>query len=192
MGFPVWSQLLSRPTVTVADGLRFGDSTFLRGHRLPVTCIALPGPNLVDGTVGGNARKVHVYTGGKDCCIIRWDLETGGKDIFEGRRNCFQGALKKSGDESSSRCGGHFRAVLDICVAEDERVFFSAGADHTVRAWDPRASNTRYGSWSNWRSLRTLVKRQMSALQYADWRIGCRGFYSFHSSPAAVLLQVHF
>jgi WD40 repeat protein len=27
------------------------------------------------------------YTGGKDCCIIRWDAATGAKTIFKGEKH---------------------------------------------------------------------------------------------------------
>ncbi|KAL8425799.1 hypothetical protein Efla_004151 [Eimeria flavescens] len=120
-------KLSSRAVASVASGLRFGSSTFFKGHKLPVTCVALP---------RGGGRCEHAYTGGKDCCVISWDLETGSKEVFQGQRNCFGNAAG-----SAAKLQGHFRPVLGVCVAADERVFFSAGADHTVRAWDPRASN---------------------------------------------------
>ncbi|OEH74180.1 u3 small nucleolar ribonucleoprotein complex-associated [Cyclospora cayetanensis] len=132
-------KLQSRPTVAMASRTRFGSSTFLRGHKLAVTCVALPG----EGTGEGAASR-HLYTGSKDCCIIRWDVDTGKKEVFKGQRNCFGEALTRAkGRGSGVGSGGHFRPVLSVCVAEDERVFFSAGADHTIRAWDPRASNEK-------------------------------------------------
>ena len=126
----------------VAESLCLGKPTFLKGHKLPVTCVALPGGAPCEESTNAS-RGVHAYTGSKDCCIIRWELETGAKEIFKGQRNCF---VTKGYGGTSAHCGGHFRAVLDVCVAADEKMFFSAGADHTVRAWDPRASNERYMS----------------------------------------------
>lgn len=134
-------KLSSMPVRALADSLRFGNPTFFKGHKLPVTCIALPGEGSADQLACGKSGNLHAYTGGKDCCVIRWDLETGKKDIFKGQRNCFGHTPAANGRKFLG--GGHFRAVLDLCVAEDERILFSAGADHTVRAWDPRTSNAR-------------------------------------------------
>lgn len=136
------AQLSSMPVRALADDLRFGNPIFFKGHKLPVTCIALPGQGSSDQPACGKSGNLHAYSGGKDCCMIRWDLETGKKEIFRGQRNCFEHTPRAKGQKFSS--GGHFRAVLALCVAEDERIVFSAGADHTVRAWDPRTSNARY------------------------------------------------
>ncbi|KAL8274244.1 hypothetical protein Esti_001833 [Eimeria stiedai] len=137
-------KLLSRTLSSVASGLRFKPSSFFRGHKLPVTCMALPGGGGTQG-FGGSAgsSQQHAYTGGKDCCVIRWDLETGSKEVFKGQRNCFGGWGKPAGGADTGRLSGHFRPVLDLCVAPDERLFFSAGAEHTIRGWDPRASNSK-------------------------------------------------
>eukprot|EP00913_Durusdinium_trenchii_P016089 g15123.t1 len=58
-----------------------------------------------------------MYTGGKDCAVIRWDIETGKKDIFPGGRNRFE-------------CGGHFEKVLSVCLLEQRGLLVSAGVDH--------------------------------------------------------------
>ena len=46
-----------------------------------------------------------IWTGGKDCAVIRWDVETGKKDVFPGGRNRFD-------------CGGHFEKVLSVRLVE--------------------------------------------------------------------------
>lgn len=80
-----------------------------------------------------------MYSGGKDCAVIRWDVETGKKDIFPGGRNRFE-------------CGGHFekaaclvlpcckREVMSLCLLEQRNLLVSAGVDRVVRLWDPRAA----------------------------------------------------
>ncbi|KAL8437460.1 hypothetical protein ACSSS7_000932 [Eimeria intestinalis] len=138
-------KLLSKTLSSVASSLRFKPSSFFRGHKLPVTCVALPGGGGTEG-FGGSAgsSQQRAYTGGKDCCVIRWDLETGSKDVFKGQRNCFRvDSGTAAGNPDAAHLSGHFRPVLDLCVARDERLFLSAGADHTIRAWDPRASNSK-------------------------------------------------
>ncbi|CAK8993897.1 Tensin-2 (C1 domain-containing phosphatase and tensin homolog) (C1-TEN) (Tensin-like C1 domain-containing phosphatase) [Durusdinium trenchii] len=62
-----------------------------------------------------------MYTGGKDCAVIRWDIETGKKDIFPGGRNRFE-------------CGGHFEKVLSVCLLEQRGLLVSAGVDRVVAA----------------------------------------------------------
>ena len=44
-----------------------GAARRLRGHRLSVTCVALSSDNST------------CFSGGKDCCVLSWDVETGRK-----------------------------------------------------------------------------------------------------------------
>jgi len=97
------------------EDLSLGEQRFLKGHKMATTCVCLSSD---EGTM---------YTGGKDCAIIRWDVETGKKDVFPGGRNRFD-------------CGGHFEKVLSICVLEQRGLLISAGVDRVVRLWDPRAA----------------------------------------------------
>lgn len=85
-----------------------------QGHRLAVTCVCL------------SSDDSTAYTGGKDCAVVRWDVETGKKAIFPGARNRFD-------------CGGHFEQVLGVCLVEPRQLLVSAGVDRLVRFWDPRA-----------------------------------------------------
>lgn len=144
-------QLSSHQMSSVAADIRLKDAAFFKGHKLPVTCVALPGEGSCDPSNSSSSSSGCAYTGGKDCCVIRWDLETGKKVIFKGQRNCFvvagdRNSNSKSNGISANSSRGHFRAVLSVCVADDERLFFSGGADHTIKAWDPRASNERYAA----------------------------------------------
>ncbi|CDI84288.1 U3 small nucleolar ribonucleoprotein complex-associated protein, putative, partial [Eimeria acervulina] len=141
-------KLSSHQMSSVAADIRLKDAAFFKGHKLPVTCVALPGEGSCDPSNSSSSSSGCAYTGGKDCCVIRWDLETGKKVIFKGQRNCFvvagdRNSNSKSNGISANSSRGHFRAVLSVCVADDERLFFSGGADHTIKAWDPRASNER-------------------------------------------------
>lgn len=79
--------------------------------------------------------RVRYGQEGKDCAVIRWDVETGKKDVFPGGRNRFD-------------CGGHFEKVLSVRLVEQRGLVVSAGVDRLVRLWDPRApaksSSTAY------------------------------------------------
>ncbi|KAK6589755.1 U35K-family snoRNP-associated protein [Cryptosporidium xiaoi] len=92
-------------------------STFYKGHKLSPTCI----------TADSNYSNI-VYTGGKDCAIIKWDIETGKKMIFPGSRKDFN-------------CGGHFEQVKSICFHNETNLVCSAGEDRVIRIWDQRVKN---------------------------------------------------
>lgn len=98
----------------IANKCEYSEPVFMKGHKLPITCATI-----------SNDEK-HCYTGGKDCAMIRWDLETGQKDVFPGGRKQFD-------------CGGHFEQVLSISLAEEENLVITGGADKTIRLWDVRA-----------------------------------------------------
>ncbi|KFG41113.1 WD domain, G-beta repeat-containing protein [Toxoplasma gondii GAB2-2007-GAL-DOM2] len=143
---------------------------FLRGHKRPLTCVAAPGvgdaseatPEPLSSGAAPSASPLdrHVYTGGKDCCVILWDLQEEKKTIFEGARN-------------DARAGGHFRPVLDVCVAPDERFFCSVGEDELVRIWDARTS----------------TKKCVASLRGHSGPIRSVKFNSFPSSAAAAVAR---
>jgi ribosomal RNA-processing protein 9 len=104
-----------RRTRSQVSGLNMGQPRFLKGHKEPTTCIAM------------SSDERTIFSGGKDCAILRWDIETGKKDVFPGGRNCFDS-------------GGHFEHVLGLCLLEQRSLLASAGVDRLVRLWDLRCS----------------------------------------------------
>merc|ERR1712129_69471 len=52
------------------DEVSFGEMRYLKGHKQSATCLCL------------TSDERTVYSGGKDCAILRWDVETGKKDVF--------------------------------------------------------------------------------------------------------------
>lgn len=130
---PSWLQADLQNRKDSALSLEIAEPIFYKGHKSAVTCVALPGSSV---ECGGSVRSRHAYSGAKDCCIIKWDLETGKKQVFRGGRNSFGSPV------CINNQNGHFRHVLGLCVTADESMVFSCGADHTIKAWDPRASNT--------------------------------------------------
>lgn len=99
---------------------------------MPVTCVAVT-------SEGGTA-----YTGSKDCCLIQWDIEHGGKSIWKGRR--------LEGFE-----GGHCHEVLSVAVSSDGKYVASGGRDGLVRLWDPR-SQQLIDSFKGHRDIITSVR----------------------------------
>lgn len=100
-----------RRTRSQVQNLKLGEPRFLKGHKESVTCVAL------------SSDDSTMFTGGKDCAILRWDVETGKKDVFPGGRNLFD-------------CGGHFGEVLGLCLLEQRKLVASVGVDRVVRFWD--------------------------------------------------------
>lgn len=103
-----------RTRVQVEDVVLGEPHLHQNGHRLPVTCVCL------------SSDDSTAYTGGKDCAVVRWDVETGKKAIFPGGRNRFD-------------CGGHFEQVLGVCLVEPRQLLVSVGVDRLIRFWDSRA-----------------------------------------------------
>lgn len=103
-----------RSRIQIAD-VELGEPSFRKGHRFPATCVCL------------SSDERTAYTGGKDCAILRWDIETGKKDVLNnGGRNKFD-------------CGGHFQHVRGVCLVESKQLLVSVGVDQVVRLWDWRA-----------------------------------------------------
>ncbi|CDJ43329.1 U3 small nucleolar ribonucleoprotein complex-associated protein, putative [Eimeria tenella] len=119
----------------VAQGLCLRDLGFFKGHKLPVTSVALPG-------LGGPPRCA--YTGGKDCCILRWDLQTGQKDIFKGCRNACAFELR-----------GHRGPVTGLSLnggplgaPDEDSPLLSCSEDKSIKSWNLNCrlvSNQFYG-----------------------------------------------
>lgn len=103
----------AKRTRTACSEVKFGEARFLKGHKESPTCIAM------------SSDEKTIFTGGKDCAILRWDVETGKKDVFPGGRNLFES-------------GGHFEQVLDVALVEQRNLLLSVGVDRVVRTWDWR------------------------------------------------------
>eukprot|EP00928_Gymnodinium_smaydae_P079826 TRINITY_DN63668_c0_g1_i1.p1 TRINITY_DN63668_c0_g1~~TRINITY_DN63668_c0_g1_i1.p1 ORF type:complete len:488 (+),score=100.95 TRINITY_DN63668_c0_g1_i1:131-1465(+) len=93
--------------------VKLGEPRYMKGHKETCTCVAL------------SQDERSLYSGGKDCAILRWDVETGKKDVFPGGRNMFDS-------------GGHFQEVLGVSLIESRNLLASVGADRLVRFWDWR------------------------------------------------------
>ena len=123
-----------------------------------------------------------MYSGGKDCAVIRWDVETGKKDIFPGGRNRFE-------------CGGHFEKalkrmllaafeVMSLCLLEQRNLLVSAGVDRVVRLWDPRAAgNSSPGAEAS--RPTSLVARDMA--QTLSETLRCSARWKITPRSSAVL-----
>ena len=85
----------------------------LRGHSLTATCIDVA------------KDDTEVYSGSKDCTVIRWDVETG---------------QKKATLLDPEATKGRQAQVLALSVNSDGRLLAAAGHDSVIRLWDTRSS----------------------------------------------------
>mmetsp|Transcript_32532 Transcript_32532/g.52712 ORF Transcript_32532/g.52712 Transcript_32532/m.52712 type:complete len:470 (+) Transcript_32532:37-1446(+) len=113
-----------------------------KGHSQPVTCVAVTGD---DSTM---------YSGSKDCCCIRWDIETGKRIMYRGA---------KKGNSSQ----GHTDHVLSIAVSTDGNFLASGGADQLVRVWDTRTNKLVESLKGHRDSITGLAFRQDSHQLYS-------------------------
>ncbi|XP_048742286.2 U3 small nucleolar RNA-interacting protein 2-like isoform X2 [Ostrea edulis] len=91
------------------------DITVLRGHQLTVTCIVI------------SPDKRHVFSGSKDCSIIKWDAT-------EGRRlHTIQGGRKGMEDTHT----GHTDHVLCLAMPTDGKFLASGGKNKFILLWNP-------------------------------------------------------
>lgn len=102
----------------------------IRGHRLPLTCLALSHDDRT------------AFTASKDGSIIQYDIETGKKIRFKFKSS----TTKKAGpnpvsgtndSESSSPKRGH---ILALALSSDGKFLASAGHDKYVCIWDTRSN----------------------------------------------------
>lgn len=84
----------------------------LKGHRLSVTCLAV------------TPDDKFVYTGSKDCSIIKWRLDTFSKDY-----------VIPSAHASSNKLHGHTDHVLCLAISSDGKFLASGGRDKLIHIW---------------------------------------------------------
>ncbi|XP_061167986.1 U3 small nucleolar RNA-interacting protein 2-like isoform X2 [Saccostrea echinata] len=91
------------------------DIIVLRGHQLTVTCVVI------------SPDKRYVFSGSKDCSIIKWDVE-------EGRRlHTIHGGRKGTEDTHT----GHTDHVLCLAMSSDGKFLASGGKNKFVLLWNP-------------------------------------------------------
>lgn len=87
------------------------DRTFLKGHKAAITCL------------DWDLDNKSIITGSKDCCHIRWDLESQKKLFFRGVK--FDRQIQ-----------GHYDEILCQAISPNGKYLVSGGKDRLVRVWD--------------------------------------------------------
>eukprot|EP01038_Epipyxis_sp_PR26KG_P009286 gene9286-12513_t len=86
----------------------------------PMSCVVLSNDNK------------NIYTGSKDNSIIKWDTETGAKDII---RSCWS----RSSDSSNQ---SHEGEILSIAISTDSSFLVGSGRDKSIHIYDTRQKNS--------------------------------------------------
>ncbi|KAI8504098.1 pre-rRNA processing protein [Branchiostoma belcheri] len=104
------------------------DIQVLRGHQLPLTCLVI------------SSDSKHVYTGAKDCSIIKWNVAEGKKE------KVIAGGRKGTEDKHQ----GHTAHVLCLAISSDNKFLASGCRNKVIHIWDP-VSMTRLHTFTGHR-----------------------------------------
>ncbi|CRG93571.1 conserved Plasmodium protein, unknown function [Plasmodium gallinaceum] len=86
---------------------------------------------IIEPKIFENTSISTIYTGGKDACIIEWDLIKGEKvHIYKGCSSSYT----KFGNKGIN----HFKSVMDIYCHKFNSFFISVGSDNLINVWDNR------------------------------------------------------
>ncbi len=67
----------------VADNFTLGPAEFRKGHLRTCTSVCV------------KRDESKIYSGGKDCAVLEWDMETGKKVVFSGGRKKYESSSKR-------------------------------------------------------------------------------------------------
>jgi len=109
------------------------------GHKGSLTCVAI------------TKDEGAVYSGSKDNSVLKWDIETGTKQVLKERWNPKQ----QSGQNSSSG------EILSVAVTHDDRFAVSAGRDNVIRVFDSRLKYAEVRALSGHRDAVTSLAFRM-------------------------------
>ncbi|XP_067936609.1 U3 small nucleolar RNA-interacting protein 2-like isoform X2 [Watersipora subatra] len=114
------SKLKGKHFTHIADDIlspESDDIVILRGHQLSLTCLVISPDNK------------YIYTGSKDCSIIKWNVELKKKVIT------IHGGRK--GTESSHK--GHTSHVLSMAISTTNKYLVSGDQTALILVWNPES-----------------------------------------------------
>jgi len=131
----------------VAENLRQRKSSsfgtrIMRGHRLPVTCVAL------------SADDSTAYSGSKDGSIIKWDIKAGTK------LHTVKRVPKASNRMERREVKGHSRAVLCVAVSTDGKLLATGGDDQCLLVWDTETFEVKFRLYGHRDSITCVAFRE--------------------------------
>lgn len=94
----------------------------LRGTKQPVTAVRI------------SEDEKTVYAAGKDCCVIKYDLESGDRlAVYRG----------KKGRKEAEKLPGHDNHILALALSSDGKYLASGGRDKVILVWDTEKNVVR-------------------------------------------------
>uniref|UniRef100_A0A4W3GGU1 U3 small nucleolar RNA-interacting protein 2 n=1 Tax=Callorhinchus milii TaxID=7868 RepID=A0A4W3GGU1_CALMI len=87
----------------------------LKGHQLPITCLVI------------SADDKYIFSGSKDCSIIKWDVANGKK------LHTIQGGRKGTEDKHV----GHTAHILCMAISSDSKYLAAGDRNKMIMIWDP-------------------------------------------------------
>jgi ribosomal RNA-processing protein 9 len=113
----------------------------LRGHKQPITAVRI------------SDDETTIYSASKDCCIVKWDVETGNKlAVYRGRKG-------QKDDISKANFPGHDHQVFALALTSDGKYLASGGKDKTILIWDTAKNSLRDGFKGHKDSVTALAFR---------------------------------
>ncbi|XP_076357390.1 U3 small nuclear riboprotein factor 55K isoform X2 [Tachypleus tridentatus] len=107
--------VLQKKLADKLETVTLDDLRVLRGHQLPVTCLVI------------SPDSQYIYTGSKDCSVIKWNIITGKKvKVIPGGR--------KGTDD---RHNGHTSHVLCLAISSDTKFLASGCQNKIIHIWNP-------------------------------------------------------
>ncbi|GAB1602063.1 U3 small nucleolar RNA-interacting protein 2-like [Argonauta hians] len=91
------------------------DVTYLKGHKLPVTCLVISPDNK------------FIFSASKDCSIIKWDATKGIKVQ----------RIPRVEKGAESKCTGHTTHVLALAISSDGEFLVSGDRSKLIHIWNP-------------------------------------------------------
>ncbi|KAG0432311.1 hypothetical protein HPB47_020956 [Ixodes persulcatus] len=113
---------LQKKVADKVEGVNDSDIKILRGHKLSVTCVTI------------SHDEKHIFSGSKDCSIIKWCTRTGAK------LHQVPGA-KKAATSDQEMPLAHTGHVLALAVSSDGSFLASGCQNKVVFIWNPATMN---------------------------------------------------
>lgn len=113
---------LQKKVADKVEGVKDGEIKILRGHKLSVTCVTI------------SHDEKHIFSGSKDCSIIKWCTRTGAK------LQQVPGAKKAATSDQETPLA-HTGHVLALAVSSDGSFLASGCQNKVVFIWNPATMN---------------------------------------------------
>lgn len=123
------------------------DVTVCRGHHLPVTCVVI------------TSDMQYIFSGSKDCTIIKWSVATGKK----------LHVIPRGPKGSEKQPTGHTSHVLCLAISSDGKYLASGDRSRLIHIWNAETCQLLHSS---------LTRQHRDAISGLAFRHGTHDLYS--------------